>query len=489
MRTQLMGDGGVTGNGPGGAVDMSSIPNIGDLLKPDPANAIKVPEQNMRPGWRGLPMSTNIEDQRGEPGDPVDDNTEKMGALADELTRLNDYLAPLALQGLPFHNAPMGGSEGESNPVQLPPDASQPGGGAAAEARKGLRLTPRTAVFPNLPSRKSVVAGSPPSGVQSTKGSVYGNLSEAEGSQLPGGWVDKGDVYTEGPLKGQPLPQYTGSPRNVPGVSLPFLESAGPKGGQAGALVRVTNPLTGEKEIVQQADIGPNMFNPKSQNKGIDINAALAEKWGYAGNARQSQATGRPVFPTGAKIDWEVVTPQQLAQEHEEQQQRLAQSGAAALSRYETEAPYGAEEGAGKGFRLAMNDDASDVAMQARGSRKGPPVSGLPPGAQIDYSAPRDAKGIPASTIETAASASPVSALGRQTAGSNIYSYEQIASDQGADGGALDRASSNDIDVDTSGALDVSVTAPAGTSVKASGEGLLGKTGVTRSTPMEDARA
>ena len=40
------------------------------------------------------------------------------------------------VQGNPaFHNSPLGGAKGESNPIQLPPDEPQPGGGAAAEAR------------------------------------------------------------------------------------------------------------------------------------------------------------------------------------------------------------------------------------------------------------------------------------------------------------------------------------------------------------------
>ena len=57
-----------------------------------------------------------------------------------------------------FHNSPQGGAEGESNPVQIPDDAPQPGGGAQAEARK-----PRTASSggPAIP---------PPTGYYNRKG-------------------------------------------------------------------------------------------------------------------------------------------------------------------------------------------------------------------------------------------------------------------------------------------------------------------------------
>lgn len=49
---------------------------------------------------------------------------------------------PIPKQGPEFHNAPQGGAEGESNPMQLPAGISQPGGGAPAEARQIGQPTP-----------------------------------------------------------------------------------------------------------------------------------------------------------------------------------------------------------------------------------------------------------------------------------------------------------------------------------------------------------
>ena len=92
-----------------------------------------------------------IEDRRGDvfpgrQGDPVEDNTAEMENLAYELRRLNDFLAPSNIMNPAFHNAPMGGAAGESNPMQLPEGSAQPGGGAASEAAQAARAEPQSRV-------------------------------------------------------------------------------------------------------------------------------------------------------------------------------------------------------------------------------------------------------------------------------------------------------------------------------------------------------
>ena len=254
-------------------------------------------KKNLEDLQRSRPMIVPTPQKQSGEGKPQSEQEQRAAQAADELERdaLNQQLALLRDEtGHLADNLQIGGPEGTRGP-------------------SGFQFTPPTAIYPNLPARSSVVAGSPPSGVQYTPGSVYGNLSQAEGSQLPGGWRDLGDIYKTGPLRGQPLPQFTGAPRNVPGVSLPFRESAGRAGQQEGGWVRVVNPMTGESEYVRQVDIGPNMFNPASQNKGIDINAALAERWGYSSTGAQARATGRPVFPTGQKIEWQTASPEEVA--------------------------------------------------------------------------------------------------------------------------------------------------------------------------------
>lgn len=130
----LLGDGsGIGGDGPGGTVRMGAGGAVDRL--PEEYEAI------------GGAM---IEDRRGDvdvgnvpgsrPGaaasdNPMVDNTTGLEAFAYELRRLNDFLAPFNIMNPAFHNAPQGGAEGESNPMELTPNIGQPGGGAAAEAR------------------------------------------------------------------------------------------------------------------------------------------------------------------------------------------------------------------------------------------------------------------------------------------------------------------------------------------------------------------
>ena len=73
-------------------------------------------------------------------------NLDYTAQLITQLRRFNALLSgqekKLSELSPAFHNAPQGGAEGESNPVQLPSDASQPGGGAAAEARSDPVIGP-----------------------------------------------------------------------------------------------------------------------------------------------------------------------------------------------------------------------------------------------------------------------------------------------------------------------------------------------------------
>jgi hypothetical protein len=60
--------------------------------------------------------------------------------LVENIARLNSLLSgetggALSRFDAMFHNRPMGGAHGESNPIKLPNSVPQPGGGAAAEAR------------------------------------------------------------------------------------------------------------------------------------------------------------------------------------------------------------------------------------------------------------------------------------------------------------------------------------------------------------------
>jgi hypothetical protein len=181
-------------------------------------------------------------------------------------------------------------------------EAKNQGKGTATDAPK-QKLTPADSAYPNQPMEKHVVKDYPPEGVQETEASQYGNWSEPEGSTIPGGWRDVDDIDKK---TGKPNPTFTGSSRSEPGISVPFLASSGGPGKKGGGLFRVQNPITKEWELVRQKDIGPNMENPKTMKRSLDINAPLAERWGFVRTKAQSKLTGKPVW-TNRKIKWEYI--------------------------------------------------------------------------------------------------------------------------------------------------------------------------------------
>jgi hypothetical protein len=68
----------------------------------------------------------------------IEEENKRMADLAAEIKRLVDLtMVPTDKpQGNAFHNTPKGGAKGESNPMLLPANEKQPGGGAASEARQ-----------------------------------------------------------------------------------------------------------------------------------------------------------------------------------------------------------------------------------------------------------------------------------------------------------------------------------------------------------------
>jgi len=125
------------------------------------------------------------------------ENNEEGYGLLEELKRLNSILFQLqaakdaakAPAVPPFHNAPQGGAQGESNPMQLPLGHPQPGGGAPAEARRGR--APRTSVFgvpfpqPRRPEAQIASASGPLEtlGAIRTGGRVYSFGAEGRGRE------------------------------------------------------------------------------------------------------------------------------------------------------------------------------------------------------------------------------------------------------------------------------------------------------------------
>ena len=70
---------------------MSSIPSLTDALKSLPAGRSE-PSNFAGTGWRGLPMSTNIDDQRGQ--NLLETQNDETKTLIGELRRLNALSSP-----------------------------------------------------------------------------------------------------------------------------------------------------------------------------------------------------------------------------------------------------------------------------------------------------------------------------------------------------------------------------------------------------------
>jgi hypothetical protein len=177
--------------------------------------------------------------------------------------------------------------------------------------------------------KSPVSPGMPPRGPRVVKATVFGNFPESLGSQIPGGWNDPDDKYKSGPLKGQPKPNYGGYAQSVPGVALPYKASAGRPEKMEGMPVRIWKPpgaIGAASILVRQIDIGPNQINPRSRDKGLDMNAALAEKLGTVQTKEQSRITGRPVFPSGQEMKYQVIRPEDMLRtrtEMEHERKRL----------------------------------------------------------------------------------------------------------------------------------------------------------------------
>jgi hypothetical protein len=157
-----------------------------------------------------------------------------------------------------FHNQPMGGTAGESNPMTLPPGSTQPGGGSAAEAvgptGHGWDIATQRKV---LQKWKGATEGASKSSVYGT----YGPFSDI-GQDKPGS-------ASLGQLWGMKY-----FPEERQGIALREASTLG-------RLYKVTAP-SGAVSIEQHTDIGPSKtYKGKPLGRDIDISAAAALRLGY----------------------------------------------------------------------------------------------------------------------------------------------------------------------------------------------------------------
>jgi hypothetical protein len=181
---------------------------------------------------------------------------------------------------------------------------------------------------------KGILFPGAPEGRQVVRGSVFGQFPEFLGSKLPGGWIDPDDMNKK---TGKWLGNFAGYGQDVPGVALPYAAAAGQAEARKGMPIRVWDLNRSEHPsyLGHVVDVGPNQSKHPSKDKGIDINAPLAETMGYRGVqggrallARQKAETGRPAFPDPGQFGYEVLTPQRfLRAQHEVQQEEAHRRG------------------------------------------------------------------------------------------------------------------------------------------------------------------
>jgi hypothetical protein len=277
------------------------------------AEALKKSGVNLKPVERPMPgatapqrlMSTGgaREETAGMVSDEVRKEVSSTAELLRQFRRLNALLSgeeqpipDLSEQGglasqlgvqniksnLAFHNAPMGGAQGESNPIQLPTDAAQPGGGAQAEARQPL-LRPYQ---PGDPSRGTYVskgvtkqypilsAAATPLAPQFPGEATYSGVSRGRGVASWFGMdprfqtqVDPSDPFGSNALR---------VPERFQGISLSTGKSGelGTSGQTLGQQHYVYDPNTGLTYVKQQTDVGPGVRTQKL----VDVSAAMAAR-------------------------------------------------------------------------------------------------------------------------------------------------------------------------------------------------------------------
>jgi hypothetical protein len=259
----------------------------------------------------------NIDDRRqpgygsySEEGDSSDEKLiEQTEKLAFEMRRFVDVLRDL-------RGGAGGGSSdgGVSQKARTRPMATKAGGASGTPQTEDQREAAANPI-----SRGAVSGGPVPVGPRVVKGSWFGNYPKSLGSRL--GWNDPDDQYTSGPKKGQAKPNYGGYSQDVPGIAIPYRQAAGPAEKQQGMPVRVWDQRPGRASVMGRViDIGPNQIDPRSRNKGIDVNAALAERLGYAPTKKTAEEHGLDVFPTGQSIKYQVLRTEDILRARTEMQ-------------------------------------------------------------------------------------------------------------------------------------------------------------------------
>jgi hypothetical protein len=414
-------------------------------------------------------------------GGGFDKLSDETGDLVSNFRRLNALLSgeEKPILRLPIHNQPMGGSSGESNPLNLAPDTNQPGGGAATEARQplyrpwqqgdptGRTYTTKKGTF-NYPILSAVATPLP-----TLSGGTYSGVSQGRGvatwfgyDPMRGWGEDPDDPKGSNRLR---------VPERYQGISLSTGTSGalGTSGQTLGQQAYVTDPSTGLTAVRQQTDVGPGVRTQKL----VDIAAAVSAREGLT---KKQFETQQELVEKGILAPWEVKqagfgtygrpgidgkdidAPQVKGVEPTVTTQNIRELDTGKLIDPRLVGGQRGTTSGGVDITYGGGSGAFDVGGlydegRLRGELGGSPTPSLLQGRQ---------RGPTAEPFTMLAADAPQEGrdIGQRLDRSPIYTL--------MDTGDLDRGLANEHEVDASGNLDVNVKAPAGTEVKANGDGM-----------------
>lgn len=363
------------------ALPKTSTDGYSTEMSPEQMERLK---QRMRGG--------RLQEEQSKNKDTLKEDVKQNELLNKEVKRLNDNLFAEDIQRIldkfspqksdKFHNAPMGGAAGESDPIQLPQYEAQPGGGAAAEARKTYpRFNPMTG--------DPIVQGSPQNiermynvGIQS--GSAVTQLGVATLGNK---------VYTTQELKDNPelLKKFGGGATlqdfakgSLRGISMSSMVS-GSSSGMVFNPDLPTAPLTmaheaghvGRAAAIAAGARDPNIFtrygfardakqgetSEETQQRVLDydVNAALLRSGAISDDVAAERIGQTERWLRSAKV-----TPEQMAEAHrhgamvEKQAQKML--GSSFVSSPREELPLA------PAFKMEMDRSALDYALGAESS-------------------------------------------------------------------------------------------------------------------------
>jgi len=399
--------------------------------------------------------------------------------LVENLQALNAILSGAGAQelgvfGTKFHNRPQGGAAGESNPMQLPASASQPGGGAAAEARKPYNLQEaieKARVQPSQLSRRDKPAPGetpvgyyidksgnrrpfhqlinplataiplPPGYKENQKGNpILSGVSEGLGvATVFSRGVDVGTGKRWGDKEDDPESNALRIPDRLQGISLANKETLG-------EFFYVTDMDTLETTVQQQTEVGPNV---RTQAIG-DFSVAMIQRLNRSRKEYEA-AQDKKLWLIenagfGTKGQPNVVRPKGV---EGDPTQKIVPTGRG-----------------GKPLASGMDLEFNPFADRPSGMdiEFDPFGRGKPSGMDIEFD-PFKGKG------------------GSFGGGGATSTYEDLEEELNRGRSHLDRSLGDELDV--KGKLNVDVDAPRGTEVKAKGDGMF-EGGVTVNRSMGD---